>query len=59
MFTLARKLAAASELLEALVEATTNGQWTEGEQRGDWIISKDVYEVMRGAIGKADPWVAE
>ena len=55
----ARLIAESPKLLEALVEATTNGQWTEGEQRGDWVISKEVYEVMRDAIGQADPWVAE
>ena len=35
---------------EALHEATTNGEWTEGEQRGDWAISKDVYETVRAVL---------
>ena len=37
-------------LRAALWEATTNGEWTEGEQCGDWKISKEVYETMRDAL---------
>lgn len=36
---------------DALNEVTTNGQWTKGEQLGDWAISKEVYETARDAIG--------
>ena len=51
---LARKMAAVEELLEALNEAVTNGEWSEGEQCGDWCISKEVYETLRDAIAKAE-----
>lgn len=36
-------------LRAALYEVTTNGEWTEGEQRGEWKISKEVYETARDA----------
>lgn len=49
----ARLIAAAPEMLEALKEAVTNGEWSEGEQCGDWCISKEVYEMLRDAIAKA------
>lgn len=42
-----------AELREArntLHEVTTNGEWTEGEQRGEWKISKEVYEMARDHI---------
>src|SRR5262245_43266226 len=39
------------EQLRAVVnEVITNGEWTEGEQRGDWKISKEVYELARDAL---------
>lgn len=37
-------------LRAALYEVTTNGQWTKGEQLGDWAISKEVYETARDTI---------
>ena len=43
----------AQDLLNALAEVTTNGKWTDGEQRGDWQISQAVYETARDAIYKA------
>lgn len=39
------------ERLRAVIyEITTNGKWTDGEQCGDWKISKEVYETARDAI---------
>jgi hypothetical protein len=37
-------------LRNVLYEVTTNGEWTKGEQVGDWAISKEVYETAREAI---------
>lgn len=45
-----RKDAEIANLRAALYEVVTNGQWTAGEQRGDWQISKDVYETARDAL---------
>lgn len=46
------------ELIEALRdaanEAVTNGEWTDGEQRGDWRISKEVYEMLQEAVEMYD-----
>lgn len=39
------------DLVAVIYEVTTNGQWTKGEQLGDWAISKEVYETARDAIG--------
>jgi hypothetical protein len=36
-------------LRNAIYEVTTNGRWTEGEQRGEWAISIEVYETARDA----------
>lgn len=41
---------AVERLRAALYEVTTNGAWTEGEQRGGWMISKEVYETARDAL---------
>lgn len=38
------------DLLHAATDAITNGQWTDGEQRGDWRISTEVYETLRDAV---------
>lgn len=43
------------DLRAALTEATTNGEWTEGEQRGNWMMSKEVYETMRDALAAPRP----
>jgi hypothetical protein len=40
-------------LRNALYEVTTNGEWTKGEQVGDWAISKEVYETARDAARDA------
>lgn len=37
-------------LRAALYEVTTNGEWTDGEHRGAWKISKEVYETARDAL---------
>lgn len=37
----------------ALNEVTTNGRWTEGEQRGEWAITNEVYETARDALAPA------
>lgn len=37
----------------ALAEVTTNGRWTEGEQRGEWAITNEVYETARDALAPA------
>lgn len=42
----------AERLRAALYEATTNGRWTEGEQRGEWAISNAVYETARDALNE-------
>lgn len=34
------------KLRTALEEVRTNGEWTEGEQRGDWKISPEVYALV-------------
>ena len=48
----AERAAAEIERLRAvLYEVTTNGRWTEGEQRGEWAISNAVYETARDALG--------
>ena len=39
-----------ARLRAALYEVITNGQWTAGDQWGDWQISKNVYETARDAI---------
>ena len=41
-------------LLAALWEVTTNGRWTEGEQRGEWAISSEVYETARDELAGVD-----
>lgn len=38
------------QLRNALNEVITNGEWTEGEQCGDWKISPEVYETARDAL---------
>jgi hypothetical protein len=38
-----------TQLRATLYEVTTNGRWTEGEQCGEWAISKEVYETARDA----------
>lgn len=38
-----------TKLRNALWEVTTNGRWTEGEQCGEWAISKEVYDTAREA----------
>lgn len=38
------------QLQAVLYEVTTNGEWTKGDQAGDWAISKEVYETVRDAI---------
>ncbi len=45
------------ELLEALYEVITNGEWTDGEQCGEWRISKDVYNMAREAFEDADSYM--
>jgi hypothetical protein len=30
-----------------LKEVTTNGRWTDGEQCGEWAISKEVYDTAK------------
>jgi hypothetical protein len=42
-----------TRLRNALHEVTTNGEWIEGEQCGDWKISKEVYETARDALTPA------
>lgn len=42
------------QLRQALNEVVTNGEWTEGEQCGDWKISKEVYETARDALAGAE-----
>lgn len=37
-------------LFSALNEVVTNGRDTAGEQRGDWIISREVYDDAKYAI---------
>lgn len=34
----------------ALREATTNGEWSDGEQQGEWKMLKDVYDTMAAAL---------
>lgn len=36
-------------LRAGLNEILTNGRWTEGEQRGEWAVSKEVYETAAEA----------
>lgn len=51
--TNAERRAAAAEiegLRAALYEVITNGEWTKGEQKGDWAVSKEVYDTARDAI---------
>ena len=36
---------AIERLGNALHEMLTNGRWTEGEQRGEWAVSPEVYEI--------------
>ena len=36
-------------LRNALHEMLTNGRWTEGEQRGEWAILPEVYEIGANA----------
>jgi hypothetical protein len=44
-----RQAAEIKRLRSALYEVITNGSWTEGEQRGDWRISREVYELAKEA----------
>lgn len=39
-----------SGLRNALNEVVTNGRWTEGEQCGEWAITKEVYETARDEL---------
>ena len=36
-------------LLTAIHEVLTNGEWTDGEQCRDWKISKEVYDMASDA----------
>lgn len=37
-------------LWAVLNEVQTNGEWTEGEQRGDWKISAEVYAMIADVL---------
>lgn len=37
-------------LLDAAKEALTNGEWVGDEKDGAWLISKDVYALLAGAV---------
>lgn len=42
------------DLRNAMNETVTNGTWTDGEQRGDWCISKEVYDTACEARDEVD-----
>lgn len=50
-----KALAEISRLRNTLYEVTTNGEWTDGEQCGDWRIAKEVYETARDALIEPSP----
>lgn len=35
-----------------LKEVVTNGEWTDGEQRGQWKISKEVYDSVKEVVDR-------
>ena len=37
-------------VVQAAEEVRTNGEWTDGEQRGDWKISPEVYATLSDAL---------
>jgi hypothetical protein len=41
-------------LRQAAEEARTNGRWTEGEQRGEWCIPKEVHDMLSEALVGAE-----
>ena len=38
------------EVVRAAEEMRTNGAWTNGEQRGEWKISREVYDTLSEAL---------
>lgn len=46
-------------LRNALWEATTNGRWTEGQQCGEWAISKEVAQTVSEVLDAYDARVAD
>jgi hypothetical protein len=43
------------QMREALNEVITNGEWTKGDQCGEWKISKEVYDLAVDALAHTHP----